>query len=375
MDRYKNYGIEELVWDLSFRQWVLSPTRENDLLWKTWLSENPECKNKVDHARQVVAALRVHEEDLPDEEIRKVVGKTIERIKAPGNDLVLPLVSTRRFYQSLWFQIAASVLILVVSGLSVKNYRSGMKKESGGLEMSAKYTEGQVRMIEKVNDGDRHILVQLSDNSRVTLAPGSKIRYTKYFTGVRREVTLTGEAFFDIARDVERPFLVYSNELVTKVLGTSFRVKAYPSSKEVTVEVKTGRVSVFAKSDPHLQDKLARRELEGIILSPNQKIIFERQAVRMVKTLIEKPEMVLPKSQIPYFTFEDTPASEAFASIGKAYGIDIIYDESVLSGCPLTAELDNQPLHEKLSIICKAVEAEYEILDGQVIIHSRGCRN
>ena len=95
----------------------------------------------------------------------------------------------------------------------------------------------------------------------------------------------------------------------------------------------------------------------------------------MVKTLVEKPEIIVPKAQIPHFEFEDTPASEAFATIGKAYGIDILFDEELLRDCPLTAALDSQTLHEKLSIICKAVEARYEILDGQIIIHSRGCRN
>ena len=178
-----------------------------------------------------------------------------------------------------------------------------------------------------------------------------------------------------MAKDPDRPFLVYAKELVTKVLGTSFSIEAYEGSDNITVEVKTGRVSVFAKSDPEVKQKATNRELNGVVLTPNQKITYNRGEVRLVKSLVENPEVILPKSKSTQFEFEETPASEVFAAIGKAYGIDILYDEDLLKDCPLNASLDTQTLHEKLTIICKAVEAQYEILDGQIVIHSKGCRN
>ena len=95
----------------------------------------------------------------------------------------------------------------------------------------------------------------------------------------------------------------------------------------------------------------------------------------MVKTLVEKPEIILAKEDVPHFTFEDTPVTEVFQAIEKAYGIDILYDAEIMKDCPLTATLENQPLNEKLMVICKAVEANYEILDGQIVIHSTGCKN
>jgi transmembrane sensor len=377
MDQYKNFGVEDFVWDQSFRQWVLAPTRENNFQWNRWLSENPDSVWVIKEARQVVLSLGVKEEVISDHEIRETVNKTIARINEPLQERYTPVQLGRSFYRSAWFQIAASVAILLIAGLAIKNYRLeiGLEANHKKSEIPAQSIEVVAPMIEKVNTGKKTMLVRLQDNSEVTLKPGSSIRYQEEFTGTSREVFLFGEAFFNISKDPDRPFLVYANELVTKVLGTSFTIKAYASSKEVTVEVKTGRVSVFAKSDPQLQMKLSRRELQGIILSPNQKIIFERDAARMEKTLVEKPEIVQPKSKVPHFEFEDTPASEVFAAIGKAYGIEIIYDEELLKDCPLTAALENQPLHEKLSIICKAVESSYEVLDGQIIIHSRGCRN
>jgi transmembrane sensor len=374
MDQYMNFGVEDFVWDEFFRQWVLAPTRENDNQWKQWIAENPDHAETVEKARQVVKGLKVREELISDDEIRHVVNRTVNRIEEPAEEYS-DWSNGSRFYQRWWFHAAASAVLLITVGLTLRFYKSIPENIAVKPVQEIKIVADSVRLIERTNNSDRPMEIVLDDNSRVTLMESSTIRYSERFSESRREVYLEGEAFFDIAKDPDRPFFVYANELVTKVLGTSFKVSAYPSARQVTVEVKTGRVSVFAKSDPQIKDRMSRRELEGVILNPNQKIIFERVAVRMVKTLVERPEIVLPKSKIPHFEFEDTPASEAFASIGKAYGIDILFDEELLSGCPLTAALDNQPLHEKLTIICKAVEAEYEILDGQIIIHSRGCRN
>jgi transmembrane sensor len=374
MDQYMNFGVEDFVWDEFFRQWVLAPTRENDNQWKQWIAENPDHAETVEKARQVVKGLKVREELISDDEIRHVVNRTVNRIEEPAEEYS-DWSNGSRFYQRWWFHASASAVLLITVGLTLRFYKSIPENIAVKPVQEIKIVADSVRLIERTNNSDRPMEIVLDDNSRVTLMESSTIRYSERFSESRREVYLEGEAFFDIAKDPDRPFFVYANELVTKVLGTSFKVSAYPSARQVTVEVKTGRVSVFAKSDPQIKDRMSRRELEGVILNPNQKIIFERVAVRMVKTLVERPEIVLPKSKIPHFEFEDTPASEAFASIGKAYGIDILFDEELLSGCPLTAALDNQPLHEKLTIICKAVEAEYEILDGQIIIHSRGCRN
>ena len=374
MERYKNYGVEDFVWDDYFRQWIHAPNRENDSQWKKWITENPDKASVVATATQIVKGLAVKEESISDDEIRAIVDKTVSRVSEPMEEFV-EWDDEKHFYQKWWFQAAAAAVFLFGFGFALKLYKAPSRDLALKPGKEINIPAEKSRMVEKRNQSDKAMEITLADNSRITLMKASTIRYSEVFNDDKREVFLEGEAFFDISKDPDRPFIVYANELVTKVLGTSFRISAYPSAKQVTVEVKTGRVSVFAKSDPEMKRKMAHRELEGVILNPNQKIIFERLAVRMVKTLVEKPEIVLPKSKTPHFEFEDTPASEAFASIGKAYGIDILYDEELLSGCPLTAALDNQTLHEKLTIICKAVEAEYEILDGQIIIHSRGCRN
>lgn len=374
MDRYNDFSVEDFVWDDFFRQWTLSPTPESDALWDDWIDANPEMLEKVEQAKAIVLSLRLHEPEIDDAEINQVVKQTVGRITEAKEG---PARTPRRLVPAFsipWMQFAASVALIMLAGWAVYSVMiKGEEKPELGQQDSI--IERSDSFVEKINTTSQTIELALSDGSKISLAPKGRIRYPERFNGERREVFLEGEAFFDIAKDPEHPFLVYANGLVTKVLGTSFRIKAYGDSREVTVEVKTGKVAVFAQSDPHLKEKVADRKLQGVVLTPNQKIIYARNEVKMVKTLVEKPEMVVSKAEIPQFEFEDTPASEVFNTIAKAYGIDILYDEALLRDCPLTARLDNQTLHDKLNIICKAVESSYEIVDGQVIIHSKGCRN
>lgn len=375
MNHYKKYGIEDFVWDSFFRQWVLAPTREMDFAWKNWLAENPEMSEKINQAKIIVQSLQVKELEISNLEISRIVKETIAKTNPLTPEYAeLKNDQLRPFYKRTWFKFAASFAVIMFVGLLAKSRLEDGKPTNVSEDFTNTVSDNDL-LLEKVNNTTSPLLVMLEDSSRITLAPESKLRYAKNFSGTKREVYLTGEAFFDISKDASRPFFVYANELVTKVLGTSFTIRAYKTSKEVTVEVKTGRVSVFTQSDPGKKSKESNNELDGIVLSPNQKIIYARDQVRMVKTLVEKPEIIVSKAQTPQFIFEDVPATEAFDSIGKAYGIDILYDEEILKGCPLTAILENQTLHEKLTIICKAIEANYEILDGQVVIHGKGCKN
>lgn len=374
MDRYNDFSVEDFVWDDFFRQWTLSPTPEADELWGDWIDANPDMLEKVEQAKAIVLSLRLHEPEIDDSEINQVVKQTVGRITDTEEQTLRPSGRRVPVFSIPWMQFAASVAFIVLLGWAV--YSAMVKREEKPqLGQQDSLIENSEAFTEKRNTTSETIQLALSDGSRISLAPKGRIRYPAHFDGERREVFLEGEAFFDIAKDPEHPFLVYTSGLVTKVLGTSFRIRAYGNSGEVTVEVKTGKVAVFAQSDPHLKEKVADKQLQGVVLTPNQKIIYARDEVKMVKTLVEKPEMVVAKAEIPHFEFEDTPASDVFDTIAKAYGIDILYDESLLKDCPLTAHLENQTLHDKLFIICKAVESSYEIVDGQVVIHSKGCKN
>jgi transmembrane sensor len=379
MKKYLQYQVEDFVWDDSFRQWVLSPTRENDARWQQWLIEYPDKADRVQEAREMIQRLQVQELPLSNQEIRYAVQRTIGRAKKQPiydpNELD-PNTTVRALYRQTWFWAAASVILLASLSIWIWTIQFS---DSKVLQTTAFTYEHLVKtqpkaLTETINQTPKAIPIKLSDGSLIVLKAGSRISYSPTFTGLTRNVYLSGEAFFEVAKNPEKPFLIYSNGLITKVLGTSFVIKAYPSDPQVTVEVKTGLVAVFAQSAPDSQEKIANRKLEGIVLTPNQKVIYEREEVRLAKSLVENPQIVPGPSAKTRFDFDDTPVPTVFDRLEKAYGVDIAYDEDLLANCPLTAMLTDQPLFEKLDVICRVIEARYEVIDGQIIIYSRGCK-
>ncbi|MEO7768728.1 MAG: FecR family protein, partial [Ferruginibacter sp.] len=226
--------------------------------------------------------------------------------------------------------------------------------------------------VEQVNNDDTVKLVILPDGSKALLEPKSKLAYARNFSPVNREVYLTGEAFFDIKKNVSKPFLVFTNTIITKVLGTSFRVKAWSADQTAIVAVKTGKVSVY-KSGTFKNVYAKGPELGGIVVTPNQSIIYNIENKSFNKTLAEKPSLII-LSPATSFVFDATPVTKVFKKMEDAYRIPIIYDEETISTCSLSANLGDEPFYDKLNIICKAIGASYEMIDGSIVISSGGCK-
>src|SRR5688572_8121606 len=164
-----------------------------------------------------------------------------------------------------WYTLAAASVVLAICAFIylVDNKIVATDK------MAVKEISPSQQWKQVINDKNISQRILLPDGSNVTLEPQSSIKFLSDFNKpVAREIYLDGEGFFEVARNEQRPFLVHANKITTKVLGTSFIVKAFPQDKNVTVVVKTGKVSVYAT-----EDKVnAKRE---IILTPNQQIVFD----------------------------------------------------------------------------------------------------
>lgn len=387
MEKYNNCSLLDLVWDDAFRQWVLSPTPETNTQWHQWLSENPEKWDIVQDASEVVKGVKVQEPVISDQEIRLLIQKTIQKIdqieQSPQNTISLkpreqstelevkPL--KKAYYIQPLFKIAAAVTLLIGLGW----WAWGVQKSTQFKSIYEQQVSNEkLELIETINKTDASQVVHLSDGSKVTLKKGSRISYEPSFIGDYRTVYLSGEAFFEVAKNPNKPFVVYANELVTKVLGTSFTIKAYQEDTEVIVEVKTGRVSVSTQKSQDKEKIMENQELKGLVITPNQKIIFNREVEQLTKTLVAEPEIAAEQNekQTFNFDFDDTPASEVFQVLKEAYHINILYDGALMKDCPVTAPLTDQSLFDKLKIICKAIGATYEVLDGQIIIQSKGCK-
>src|SRR5687768_17161860 len=121
---------------------------------------------------------------------------------------------------SLILKIAASVLLIAIAGYFFFPTELSMSRNN------VAHTPASEKLVEVKNATNDVLCIALPDSSVVKLEPGSELSYSKTWSTTKREVHLAGEAFFDVVKDSRRPFYVYGGDIVTKVLGTSFSVKA-----------------------------------------------------------------------------------------------------------------------------------------------------
>jgi ferric-dicitrate binding protein FerR (iron transport regulator) len=262
-----------------------------------------------------------------------------------------------------WRWAAAVVLLLVAfGGYQWSRQRAGHSGEQTTADAPA-------NLVAKTNTGSTPMWIALSDGSRVSLQPQGSIEYPADFQNNKREVYLKGKAFFEVARDEHKPFLVYTGEITTKVLGTSFWINRTEADKAVEVSVVTGKVSVFQKGRE--KEANAGDLTGGVILSRNQSVKYTPDARMFTKMLVKRP--IVNDSYKNAFVFDDTRLGKVALTLEKAYGIDIVMTNDRLKNCLFTADINNQPMFTQLDLIAASVNATYTIQGTKILLSGKGC--
>ncbi|RRA99050.1 FecR family protein [Larkinella rosea] len=373
MINYRTYEAEDFLFDESFRQWTTETTPQTARFWEQWLVQNPDRAEVVRQAQELVRALNAHyRDDATDErlaqELAQLVGKAAERRDSETEETpVVPLS------QRTWWRWAVAASVVVLLGLVARIYVNRTAKPAAYSYEYLTKNVPKAPLEEKVNTGTKAINVLLSDGSVVTLNPKSRLSYPHRFSATTRTVYLSGEAFFDVVKNPAKPFLIYANQTVTKVLGTSFLVRAYTEEKDVTVMVKTGRVSVYSLKDYEKAQQSGLRRVEGVVLTPNQQMTYNLEENRLIKAVVEKPAALVVNRPSREQEFEDAPVARVFASLERTYGVKLRFDEDAMAACLVNVSFNEENLMERLDVICQTIGASYEVLDGQIVITSKGC--
>lgn len=262
---------------------------------------------------------------------------------------------------SSWLKGIAASLILVAGCWFGFQYVS--EKEIS--EIQTIENEGVIEIKNTSNSPQR---IPLEDGSIVILQKKSSLSYPEHFGETKRLVYLHGEAFFQIKKNPAKPFIVSTENLVTQVLGTSFTVKSYDEARSIEVQVATGRVSVYEVAEK------ASTSSNGVILTRNQKIVFDKKSKKMELAIVSNP--ILNQTAIPAdrgFSFLETPVKDAFLMLEKAYGIDIVIENDAVESCLFTGDLTDLTLFEQLDLICKSVNATYERRGTTLFVRGEGC--
>ncbi len=359
MKNYGDYNKEDFLLDESFRNWIINSDDELNQYWGNVVRNYPETEIVMHHARELLLLWSQKENDLSEDELKIEVDRIMantETLKVNGR--------VRSFNKSI-ISVAASILVVFGIAWAIFYKAQTIHNTSNDKAYTSKV---EVPMREIQNTTDKKMKVVLPEGSVIELSPSSQLSFREEFIqNKKREVYLSGEAFFDVTKDPLNPFFVYAHGLVTRVVGTSFFIKTTESNVEVVV--KSGRVSVLALKDI---DNQKDRNTE-LLLIPNQQAIFSTKDNVISKSISSNPlELILPKTE-QAFVFMDQPIENVFGTLERIYGIPIIYDLSVMKNCSLRVKLANEPFFTKLDIICKTIGAGYRVSDGQVVISSEGC--
>ncbi len=249
----------------------------------------------------------------------------------------------RYHFKKVIYPIAVAATILLLANYVLFHF----------TPFSSKQPIGQVPKPFLVNNTTRSILKKvLPDKSTVWLSPGAKIEYGANFQS-HRVVRLTGESFFEVTKDKQHPFVVYSEHITTKVWGTSFRIRDSHRSASAEVAVVTGKVSVRAKGTNNKE----------VMLLPKQLVVYEvvKQHLKMQAADRTTDLQIWQKTNL---VFEKTILKEVIEALNKEFQVQITLDEESLNQLEMQADFNNQSLPDILIMLCKLTGCTYTT-DGQ----------
>ncbi|SEW44521.1 FecR family protein [Chitinophaga arvensicola] len=358
----KHFGEDtwDFIRDDRFIQWVLFPDAENNTWWEQWMAAHPEQIPVLEKARGMV--LMLHESTPPapvNDQLLEEVYAALDQEVAKQQETELPVAaSVKRLSPYRWWWAAAAILggIVLVSIYLKKENKTPI---AGQLKS---HTEDQ--QLIRVNNTGENQVAWLTDGSSVVLKAGASIKHDAFLQHSQREVYLKGDAFFDIAKDAARPFVVYTPKVGIRVLGTSFSVSEVNGT--LTVTVKTGKIAVY---------NLADKKQQSYIVTPNHQIHFNALTAVFVPDSLDRRHMeeLQPVVTPPAFAYDNTPVISIFKALESAYSIKINASEDVFAKCMITTNITNETFENKLKIICAAINASYTISKGQVYITGKPC--
>jgi ferric-dicitrate binding protein FerR (iron transport regulator) len=267
----------------------------------------------------------------------------------------------------------AMVVLLVVVGLFMV-FQTG----PGKLPVTAEVPQKQKEI---ATGKGAKTFVQLPDGSTVWLNAGSKLKYSPMGGDGLREVYLTGEGFFDVAKDPRRPFIIHTQSVDIKVHGTQFNVKAYPGDKTVETSLIHGSVEVLVKNRPG----------ESYMLKPNQKLVLSLNVPNFkaqdAPTSVPSHTPVISLKNLTYqpgdtvavetswvqnrLVFEDEPFSDVALKMERWFDVEFEFQRKQIEDEHLRGSFEKETLDQALKALqfISTTKFKYKIENRKVIVY------
>jgi len=245
----------------------------------------------------------------------------------------------------LWLRIAAAAIALIVLSASFYFFR----------------INNPVRLAELKTKNGSIAKIRLADGTLVTLNALSTLSYPKTFNGKTREVFLSGEAFFDVAKDHSHPFIVHTNQSDIQVLGTAFDIKSYKNDPQFEATLFRGSIQATLKDNPAIK----------VILKPTDKLLIQHTSYSLTKeTYFDNSNTLNIETawMNNKLVFKNEPFEQLANSLERKYGNNIIFKNDVLKSIKFTGEFEKEDINQILLSLKIVTRFNYKISGNNIYI-------
>ncbi|GGX03406.1 FecR family protein [Aquimarina muelleri] len=308
-----------------------------------------------DEKRLVIEWIRNNDKNQKHFNILKAeyIASTLDSFSHPNTDLQYRyfLAKSYKKKKTYYTAVVASIIIIPFISWFVFNTFSNINKNIENTEFLGSNIENVI-----TGFGD-HKKITLPDGSIVVLNSGSSISFPKKFDHNIRKVTLTGEAFFDIKRNVNKPFIVNTDHIKIKVLGTSFNIKSYADDEKTETTLITGEVEVFQNKNK-----------KSVLLQPSERATFNINNNNISVDNVNSKNILA--WQDGTLIFDKTPLKQVISDLKRNYNIEFVILSDSLFKYKYTGKFDNLTLEEVLELLKLSSPMNYRYENNKIILDS-----
>ncbi len=251
------------------------------------------------------------------------------------------------FFASRWMKYAAAMLLMV--GLALAFYMLYPRADRTVASLTEKHNSKGIKST-----------IELADGSKVWLNADSKISYPETFSGNTREIYLQGEAFFEVTRNVSKPFIIHLQGGTVRVLGTSFNIRAYENERVVETSVNTGKVAFIPEYSRPGKKK------DTIFLLPDHKVKFylAKEEIQTTPTIAREDKSWIEGKLV----FKSKSMGEIAIELERNFGKKVVFADEEARDFVLTGSFQNNSLDEIMYYLSKTKNFYYKITNAELVI-------
>lgn len=346
--KYNHFKCKDFLLDDDFRAWLAGTAPEKNHLWEKWLTSNPSVRTEVEKAKKLFYALKFKEDNTETNDVdlqwSKLESVILNKVSDQDFEINKPV---KRIFT--FFNLVAAASVIAILSFSTYYFLLPAKQKVS------------IETVQKKTGNGQQLKIVLPDGTLVTLNAGSALSYPQQFEDTLREISLTGEAFFKVVPNSKSPFIIHTGDVTTRVLGTSFNVRAYPETKEVQVAVVEGKVKVKATT-------IQGNEENSVFVTRSEMATFQKHEQELIVSAYDEKEQIGWKDGILYF--EKSDFTSTVKKLERWYGVKIqISDMKRMdSTWRFNGKFQNRPLDYILGVMSYPNLFSYKIKKDTVTI-------